>query len=216
MPRIRETQVFKFDELSESAKEKAREWYRENQFDDFDFAAEFVIEDAANVADILGIDLRGRRVKLMNGSTRLDPDITYNVSWGQGDGAAFRGTYSYAKGCAKKIREYAPQDTELHNLADRLVKVQRANFYQLSAKASPGYGWHSDTTMAIEVYRDDEYRGVSDDDEEEVRDILRDFASWIYRRLRDEFEYQSSDEQVDETIRANEYEFTEDGERFTA
>lgn len=36
---------------------------------------------------------------------------------------------------------------------------------------------------------------------------------WIYRALEAEYEYQDSDGQVDETIKANEYEFEEDGSR---
>lgn len=46
---------------------------------------------------------------------------------------------------------------------------------------------------------------------DEVTKALRDFNRWIFRRLQDEYEYLTSDEQVEESIRANEYEFTEDG-----
>jgi hypothetical protein len=34
---------------------------------------------------------------------------------------------------------------------------------------------------------------------------------WIYRQLEREYEWLMSDEQVDESIRINEYEFTEEG-----
>jgi hypothetical protein len=36
---------------------------------------------------------------------------------------------------------------------------------------------------------------------------------WIYRQLEREYDYQNADAQVDENIRANEYEFYEDGKR---
>lgn len=49
-------------------------------------------------------------------------------------------------------------------------------------------------------------------DEDSINQIVSDFASWIYRALEKEYDYQMSDECVDETIRANEYEFYEDGE----
>lgn len=42
---------------------------------------------------------------------------------------------------------------------------------------------------------------------------MREFADWIYSRLEAEYEYQNADEQVDESIRINEYEFAEDGNR---
>ena len=47
--------------------------------------------------------------------------------------------------------------------------------------------------------------------EEAVRDELRAFADWIYRQLEQDHDYLMSDEAVDESIRANEYEFDESG-----
>ena len=41
--------------------------------------------------------------------------------------------------------------------------------------------------------------------------MLRSFADWIYRQLKEEYEYRMSDENVDESIRINEYEFDENG-----
>ncbi len=38
--------------------------------------------------------------------------------------------------------------------------------------------------------------------------------NWIYRQLEKEYEYQNSDECVDENILCNSYTFTEDGKRF--
>lgn len=58
----------------------------------------------------------------------------------------------------------------------------------------------------------DEYRSIGDADHE-LRQLMRDFADWMYRQLEAEYEYRMSDEQVDDTITANEYEFTESGER---
>jgi len=44
-----------------------------------------------------------------------------------------------------------------------------------------------------------------------VREMLRAFAAWIHQQLAREWEYQRSDSTVEENIRANDYEFTEDG-----
>ena len=44
-----------------------------------------------------------------------------------------------------------------------------------------------------------------------MRDALRSFADWIYRQLEKEYEFNMSDENVDESIRINEYEFDETG-----
>lgn len=200
-----ETKIYQFDELEDRAKERARDWYRQFIFTESNHW-EFVFDDAARVADILGIDLRQRPVKLMNGSTRYDPCIYFSGFWSQGDGACFEGTYRYAKGAAKKIREYAPQDERLHRIADELQAVQRRNFYRLIASMSH----HGHMSVEVED-SEDRYRDIGSA-EEDIRDLMRSFADWIYRQLEKEYEYQTSDEAVDEAITANEYEFTEDGE----
>ena len=209
--RVVETNVFQYDELDDRAKERAREWYSRHVFED-SYDWEFVYEDAANVAEILGIDLRQRRVQLMGGGHRYEPSIYFSGFWSQGDGACFEGTYRYAKGATKKIREYAPQDKELHRIADELQAVQRKHFYHLIASMNHrGHYCHSGC-MSVEVeHNEDRYRDIGDA-EDDIRQLMRDFADWIYGRLSDEYDYQTSDEAVEEAIRANEYEFDENGE----
>ena len=210
--RVVETNVFQYDELDDRAKERAREWYSRHVFED-SCDWEFVYEDAAEVADILGIDLRQRRVQLMGGGHRYEPSIYFSGFWSQGDGACFEGTYRYAKGATKKIREYAPQDKELHRIADELQAVQRKHFYHLIASMNhTGHYCHSGC-MSVEVeHNEDRYRDIGDA-EDDIRQLMRDFADWIYDRLESEYDYQTSDEAVEEAIRANEYEFDEEGER---
>lgn len=195
--------VYTFDELSDSAKERAREAHREGQleYDWWDSS----YDDFARVADILGIDLRQRAVKLMNGSTRYDPAIYFSGFASQGDGACFEGTYRYAKGSVKRIREYAPQDAELHAIADSLFDVQRRNRYQLTANiAHRGHYYHSGC-MDIDV---DAPGGTAD----VIKSAMRDFADWMYKRLEEEHDYQLSDESIEDSIKANECEFTESGD----
>ena len=210
--RVVETNVFQYDELDDRAKERAREWYSRHVFED-SCDWEFVYEDAAEVADILGIDLRQRRVQLMGGGHRYEPSIYFSGFWSQGDGACFEGTYRYAKGATKKIREYAPQDKELHRISDELQAVQRKHFYHLIASMNhTGHYCHSGC-MSVEVeHNEDRYRDIGDA-EEEITQLMRDFADWIYAALESEYDYQTSDEAVEEAIRANEYEFDENGDR---
>lgn len=207
-----ETTVYQYDELSDRAKEKAREWYAQCVFED-SCDWEFVYGDAAQVAEILGIDLRQKRVTLMGGGHRYDPCIYFSGFSSQGDGACFEGTYRYAKGAAKKIREHAPRDTELHRIADELQEIQRRNFYRLTASMSHrGHCNHSGCMDVSVEDSEDRYRDVGDA-EDAVTQLMRDFADWIYSQLEAEYEYQTSDEAVEEAIRANEYEFDEDGDR---
>jgi len=55
---------------------------------------------------------------------------------------------------------------------------------------------------------------MTSDAEEAITRLLRDLARWLYRQLEQECDYQTSDTVIDEAIAANDYSFTEDGERF--
>lgn len=208
MPRVMETTVFKFSELSERAKEKARDWFREGNLD-YDWW-EDIYEKAAHIAELLGIDLRTRPFKLMNGKTRWDPCIFFRGFSSQGDGACWEGTYSYKKGSVAAIKQYAPEDKELYEIADELYRIQRRYFYKVSASVKHSGHYYHSYCMDIDVSVDSEQEFNYAD---EVTQLLRDFADWIYKQLNDEYDYRMSDEAVDEDIEANDYEFEEDGSR---
>lgn len=213
MPEIIETTVYRLGELSDAAKDKARAWYREGGFD-YDWY-DAVYEDFQRIAEILGLDLKTRPVRLMGGSIRQDPCIWFRGFSSQGDGACFESRYAYQKHAPRLIREYAPQDTELHRIADALQAIQRRNFYQLCADASHRGHYYHAYCMAISVERDSPaYQDMTADAEETIIEALRDLARWLYHQLEREYDYLSSDETVDETITANEYTFTEAGRRF--
>lgn len=217
--KTKEVTLYTFDELSDRAKERAREWYRESSTSDFDdFGAESVLEDAARMADMLGISVSTRAVKLMGGGTKYKPEFYYSGFWSQGDGASFQGSYSYRPGSVAAIAKEAPAEgskgnSELNRIARELADVQRRNFYQLQASISRNNNHYCHSmTMHVDVERADE-KAVSDADAETVTQCMRDFADWLYRGLEAEYEYQNSDETVDGNIIANEYTFTEEGQR---
>ena len=197
--------LFTFDELSDEAKETARGWMREDLPIDNDY------EFFEYVADVLGVTLASKSVPLMSGKTRQAPIIYYSGFWSQGDGACFEGSYSYKPGASKAIRDYAPNDKTLHRIADELQAVQRRYFYKLNASCTHrGHYYHSGC-MSVSVCLDDSYASVSDTDEDKIIDAMRSLADWFYNQLEREWEYQNSDEAIDEGIRANEYEFDEGG-----
>jgi hypothetical protein len=192
--------IFKFDELpSEAAKEKARAWYRHASEGD-DFWQEYVIEDAIQCAEIIGIEIGKCRH-----SAR--PAVYFSGFWSQGDGASFEGRYTYKKGAAKAIRQHAPQDAELHRIADKLQTLQKRIFYRGVFDVTQSGRYCHETTMRVEWT---EY--CPEDLADDILEALRDFARWIYRRLEAEYEYCNSDEAIEENMMANEYEFDADGE----
>lgn len=204
-----EKTVFAFDELSDRAKETARDWWRRCENEDSDNSC--VFDDVVECGAILGIEIATRQVKLMGGGTRQEPTIYYSGFSSQGDGACFEGRYAYAKGATKKIRRHAQQDTVLHRIADDLQALQRPTMYRLGATMRHSGHYYHSGCMAVDVYNvnnDDIAFGGAD----EIIQLMRDFADWIYRQLEAEYDYRTSDENVDDSIRANEYEFTESGE----
>ena len=213
MPTIREYTTYKFDELSKSAKETAREWYRNGNYEDNYFSAR-VIEDAATTADILGIDFRQSAVKLMNGTTRYKPTVYWSGFSSQGDGTCFEGSYSYKKGFRKALFAHiGPEskgDKELVRIANALFDVQKRNFFQLSASMTHSGHYSHSGCMNVEVTRTNDLP-VSESDEDDLTQIMRDFADWIYSQLESEWYYINTDSQVDESITANGYDFDEHG-----
>ena len=213
MPRIIETTVYTIDELSDEAREAARCWYR--QADLHDEWYDFVYEDFGTVCRILGVTLATTPVRLYGGGTRDKPQIFWSGFASQGDGASFAGQYSHARGAVKAIRAHAPKDTELHRIADELQAVQRRNFWQIHASVQQRGRYCHEYTMAIEVERDSPtWQPPTDSAEDTVIEALRDLARWLYRQLRSEYEYQTSDEVVDEALSVNGLTFTADGTRF--
>lgn len=214
--RTMETVVYQFDELNDRAKDRARDWFRSIMDDDF--GADCVLEDAARIGKILGININTRPVKLMGGGTRMDPNVYYSVG-NRDSGCTFAGSYEYVKGNRKALESEAPSvyngkpvasNLILHDIARRLQDVQSHNFYRLTASINhgPSRSWRLD----IDVDRTDNYAPLHEDIET-VEECLQDFANWIEKSLETEYEYRYSDECVDESIRANEYEFDEDGKR---
>lgn len=196
MPRTVSKEVYQFEELSDEAKETARQWWREGDL--YDGWYESVYEDAKEMGRLMGITI---------------DKIYFSGFSSQGDGACFEGHYDWVKGGVKAIKDATHEDTVLHRIAHDLQLVQRPTFYNLSASVKQrGHYMHEGCTE-INI-SDARYSWfVSDEAKDGLAEVLRDFMNWIYRRLEKEYDYQMSDECVDEAIIANEYDFNEDGSR---
>lgn len=205
--------VYTFEELSDAAKEKARIWWRECESQNFGAFGE-IYEPAETAAKLLGIEFEQKAVKLMGGGTRQESQIYWSGFSSQGDGASFVGSYSYKKGSAKAVRAEFGHDEKLWRIADGLAALQKRHGYQLEARISHEGHYSHSYTMSATVNRKDTGNEASAEVETELLELMRDFANWIYRGLEGEYEYRMSDENVDESIEINEYEFTEDGKRW--
>lgn len=213
MPETIQTIVYRLDELNEAAKDRARAWFREGQFDHDWY--EPVYDDFERICAILGIALDTCSVHLFGGGTRRKSCIFFSGFYCQGDGACFEGRYAYRLKSVADIRAHAPNDAELHRIAIALAAVQKRNFYQLHASIKHRGRYYHEHTMVIDVERN----GPSDQDvapgsDDGLAEALRDLARWLYQALEADYDYQTSDASVDDLIAANAYTFTENGQRF--
>jgi hypothetical protein len=219
--RIRRDTVYQFDELSESAKDTARDWYRQCTAEDFvDCHAESVIDDAARLLALIGVDIKQRSVRLMNGGTRNEPDVYFAVA-DRSAGVSYSARYAFAAGGVELLEAEAPsvydgkpqkQNAAINRIARALDDVQSRNENKILATVSHNRRVR-DFAIDIDVEHEDDNDLLSAEDVSTVEECFEDIAHWLHQQLENEWEYQHSDEQVDENIRANEYEFMEDGRR---
>jgi hypothetical protein len=99
----------------------------------------------------------------------------------------------------------------LIRIANGLQDIQRQHFYTLFASISrTGHYYHSHTMRAdVEDYTD-HYRDVSGA-EKDLLKLFRDFADWIYKNLREEYDFMTSDPVIEEAFDANSATFDVNG-----
>lgn len=170
MPRRKYKTVYTFDELSDKAKDKARDWWRQGGLD-YEWWG-YIYEDA-------------KRVGLEITSFGLDRDkhATGHLTMTLQDSI-------------KAILKDHGKDCATYKLATKYQEdVQEATVKaRLNEDEDAGEAFIDALEELTEAYE---------------KDLLAAYANM----LQDECDYLLSDEAVDETIRANEYEFTKGGER---
>ncbi|EBO9655252.1 antitoxin of toxin-antitoxin stability system [Salmonella enterica] len=214
MSRVISTTVYLSDELSESAREKARTWYCEEGGLEYEWY-DAVYEDFTLICNILGVRLKTRTFTTTGGRFHEKACIWFSGFCCQGDGACFEGHYRYQPQAARNIRDHAPQDEELHRIADELQAIQQRHFWQLQADIQHRGRYYHAHTMNITVTRHNvAAQDVTEDAEHALSEALYDLAHWLYCQLENEYDWLTSPEAVDEALIAGGYTFTETGQRF--
>lgn len=205
MPNVKEITVYQFEELSESAKQRAREWFAQT----IEFDAEYCHERIEEVGKMIGITFDGRTVQTMGGKTRTVPDFSWDID--RGAFFKFSGSYEFKKGFAAKIRkEFKRGDKHweaLFDCVDMLVSIQRSHGFRISASIN---GDHYRSNIYVQAQKDGDDCDAADAD---MQDAMETFAHWAMNLIRMNFEWEYSAECIDDNIIANEYEFDEDGNR---
>lgn len=226
--------TYKFQELSDSAKERAREWYRRS-IEAADYA-EHVTDDLETCADLLGIDIKQTLKRSGNGVITHTPTVYWSGFSSQGDGASFAGTWRAENIQPGKLVAHAPQDTALADIAKVFEEVAAAYPTATLTVAHNGHYYHSGCTgfswdmnppedtddvarTATEVNNAQEARAMTERAANRaalrVAQATRDLMDWYYEQLRLAHDWAYADAQVDESIVANEYDFLTNGERST-
>ena len=146
-------------------------------------------------------------------------DINFDVSYGQGDYATFRGVvhsddfntflqahdlndkYPWAKFFADVKEIWINVDQTRRNGIEVDLNDHTGNPYE----EEDGLRWATyDTMQTLFTYEAGEF-------EENALDIMKDYADSLYKQLRDEYDHLTSDEVVWETIQANELHLQHEG-----
>lgn len=193
--RIQKTKVYPYSELADEVKDLVLENLRDINVDYEWWVSSY--DDIKEIGKLMGIDI---------------DRIYFSGFSSQGDGACFEGSYEFKVGSVKAVMEYAPKDYKLHLIVKELQAVQRRYFYQVSAMVKQSGHYMHEMCTSIDVGHNDFYSyRLPEGAEDGIKEGLRDFMRWIYRRLESEYEYLTSEEVVKDSIEANESEFTVDG-----
>jgi hypothetical protein len=168
-----------------------------------------VYEDFKMICEILGIDLDER-------------EPCFSGFFSQGDGASWTGKYNAQSTFSRidptydtapaKMREHAPKDEELHRIADELCLLARIYGPVYAVVRRHGNHYVHSSTMRLdewsyydeEIDQDDVAEEILELIETTLKDLLRALADWLYKRLEESYDGLRSDEEVKESLEANE------------
>ena len=218
MPKTIEVEVFKWEELSQTAKDKAREWYINGMTYDW---WDCTYEDAKEDGYELGFCIE---------------DIGFSGFWSQGDGASWEGQVDVRQWLEAHEKDSIGLSAWCalvqEDVVSKHIQVRRSGRYYHEGTMDVGYveddtdGFEDDYTMQLPSI----FKGMTianlfdiiatdpDCNHKTVEDITtaitesaKDYARHIYKRLEEEYDYLTSEEAVAEACDANDYHFDEDG-----
>lgn len=187
--------LYQFNELSDKAKEKARDWYREITAGD-NYFADYIQDEFKSILKSLGYTVG-------------------NLYWSgfssQGDGACFTGSWSAAYYKPTNLLKDFPTEKTLHYVDLELGKIAKAR-PDLSFKIEHSGRYVHDMSTSFDFQGpelEDQEKEIAD--AEYLKELSRDLMKWFYKALETAYCDSQSDETVDANILVNEYEFTIDG-----
>lgn len=211
----------KYEQLSDEAKAKAREWWKEleGQCWGSDRAPDYY-EDMATCLSHLGIEVgtETERWRTRDGKQHSRQRLAFQWSgfWSQGDGLVVEGRWRAENVDLDKLREHAPQDETLAAICIEMT-VLKLRWPTLTAKITtvshgPGLpGMSLEDVFTGQEDEDGTPGWPGEQDTKTLKRLIERACKWCYDQLEANYEYDTSDEAAAEAIEANEYEFDEEG-----
>lgn len=207
MPQVIERLAYQYDELDPKVQERVIEDFG-RQATEHDWW-EHVTESSTDFLVLLGF---------------ADVDIAFSGFWSQGDGASFTGYWNseFVKIDEARAEFLNPDDenSKIKPLIDELVSIMstaRLVDFELPTFEMVRRNNHyvHEQTIYYEFNNSEDCHEHQVELAEELEEKLKawciDLMRWIYRCLETEYDYQTSEEAIKETIEANEYLFDADG-----
>lgn len=187
---IKETSVYKFNELSEEAKQVAKSWWLESR------EAEFFSNDCY--------------MFLKEDFEITELTIDYSLGYSQGDGLCMYGKLStYNDNFFDIITEgLTERQKELFKEEIQSINFVKFNYYYSHSK-----------TIHIELEYDSE-ESITDEVNTIMQIVFQNVCSWYSKKCDElekqgyAYFYEISDEDMNECCEANDYEFTEEGKLY--
>lgn len=218
MPAIKEVTIYKWEELSQTAQEKAREWYLNGM--DYEWW-EGVYEMAKEDGRELGFYI---------------DKIYFSGFSSQGDGASWIGQVDVRQWLEEHEKDSIGLTAWCQLIQEGIITMH------CKVVANNSHYCHESTMQFSDVWdetgMEDDYemvlssifKGMTianlfdiiatdpdcryknvDDVTQAITESGKDFARHIYQRLREEYDYLCSDEMMLDHFNANDYHFTEEG-----
>jgi hypothetical protein len=192
----KELKLYNFQELSLEVQDKVIDINRDILTENRDWY-DFTVTDFEEILENIGF---------------YNIKCYFSGFYSQDDGASFEAEYGYKKGALSTIKTYAPNDNHLKYLVEQIQKLQKSNFYSLSAKVeriSSRY-YHSNTMIINEMYRDDN-KSITEDTIDTFRGLCRELADYLYNSLEKEYDYLTSDKSIREYLENEDSLYLENG-----
>ena len=185
-------ELFTISELSEQARQKAIEKYRNNCDVELDSTVEYIEE----ILTCLGFQ---------------SPKISYSGFSSQGDGLSFTSdNWQYKKGMLDKIGKIT-QELCFLNVAKQLQVMAKNTGYKLQFsvnRTSHRYAHHNTVQIENNPYSD---FSLSDDQDEILTNLKNSLCRSFYKILEADYDYQLSDEYIIESLLSNDVLFLSSG-----